>query len=276
MGEKGVLPNSKIFFHTSSIFAKQSLYYLANAGAYFSSALYETKRDTYEHYLFIHIKKGQMKVMYDNQEFIAKDHSFIFLDCDKPHLYKSLENTVFDWFHFSGSASKNYFELLFQKNGCVFTLGDNQIIPDYMRRILTMMESNKVDEHAASIIIHKILYELDKLSNQKNDTLEETITKAISYIENNYSKEISLAAIANYAKLSPYHFSRLFKKHMNCSPHQYLINYRINKAKQLLYNTKLSIKEIAFTCGFNSISHFTTTFKKHSNVSPKKFRETQF
>ncbi|MFK4997541.1 helix-turn-helix domain-containing protein [Bacillus sp. N9] len=63
---------------------------------------------------------------------------------------------------------------------------------------------------------------------------------------------------------------------MNCSPHQYLINYRINNAKKLLYNTKLTIKEIAFTCGFNSVSHFTTTFKKHVNVSPNKFRETQF
>ncbi|MFK4997542.1 AraC family transcriptional regulator [Bacillus sp. N9] len=74
-----------------------------------------------------------------------------------------------------------------------------------------MMENNKVDEHGASIIIHKILYELDKLSNQTNDSREETITRAISYIEKNYSKDISLTTIANDAKLSPYHFSRLFK-----------------------------------------------------------------
>ncbi|MBS4208866.1 helix-turn-helix domain-containing protein [Bacillus sp. FJAT-50079] len=276
MKEKGVLPRSRIYFHTSSMFAKQSLYYLSNAGSYFSSNLYETKRDKYEQYLFIHVKKGTMKVKYEDQEFIATENSFIFLNCYHPHLYKALENTVFDWFHFSGNASKEYFDLLFHKSGCVYSLENHWIIPEYIRRILTMMENNKVDEHAASIIIHKILYELDKLSNQTNDSREETIIRAISYIENNYSEDISLTAIANDVKLSPYHFSRLFKKQMNCSPHQYLINYRINNAKKLLYNTKLSIKEIAFTCGFNSVSHFTTTFKKHVDVSPNKFRETIF
>ncbi|GAA3316839.1 hypothetical protein GCM10020331_014040 [Ectobacillus funiculus] len=124
-----------------------------------------------------------------------------------------------------------------------------------------MIENDKVDEHAASIIIHKILYELEKISNQANDSLEEMMKRAISYIENHYSENINLTDMANYAQLSPYHFfQESLKKHMNCSPYQYLINYRINNAKMLLYNTNLSIKEIALTCGFNSTSHFVTTF----------------
>jgi AraC-like DNA-binding protein len=276
MEEKGVLADSRIFFHTSSKFAKQALYYLTNAGSYHCSHLYETKRDHYDEYLFIHIKKGRMEIHFENQVFYAAENSFVFLNCYKPHLYGALEETVYDWFHFLGNASHEYFDLLFPKSGCVYSLNDNWVIPDCMSRILTMMEANKVDEHSASIIIHKILFELEKISNQRDKSLEKTIQKAIMYIENHYNEDISLEAIADYAKLSPFHFSRVFKKHMNCSPHQYLINYRINNAKKLLYSTNLSIKEITFACGFNSISHFVTTFKKHSNLTPKKFREIQF
>lgn len=274
--ERGVLPRSKLFFHTSSKFAKEALYHLTYVGAYYCSNLYEIKRDYYDDCLFIHIKKGKMKVQYENQEFIATDNTFIFLDCHRPHLYGALKDTSFDWFHFSGNASREYFEFLFHKGGCMYSLDNNWAIPDYMSRILNMMENDKVNEHIASIIIHKILYELGNISNQATDSLEKMMTRAISYIEHHYSEDINLTDIANYAQLSSYHFSRVFKKHMNCSPYQYLINYRINNAKKLLYNTNLSIKEIALACGFNSTSHFVTTFKNHTNLSPKRFREIQF
>ncbi|MFC6601303.1 hypothetical protein ACFQDF_05390 [Ectobacillus funiculus] len=146
-----------------------------------------------------------MQIQYENQKLIATDNMFVFLDCRKPHLYRALKDTTFDWFHFSGNASREYFELLFHK----YSLANNWVIPDYMRRILNMIENDKVDEHAASIIIHKILYELEKISNQANDSLEEMMKRAISYIENHYSENINLTDMANYAQLSPYHFKSL-------------------------------------------------------------------
>lgn len=274
MREKGVLPRSKIFFHTSSRFAKKALFCLSNAGTYFCSNLYETKRKRYDEYLFMYIKRGKIEVQYENQTFIAPENTFIFLDCHKPHVYRALEYSSFEWVHFSGNASKSYFELLFRKSGCVYSLHANWEIPDSMSRILTMMEHNDVDEHAASIIIHNILYELKKISTRADYSLEEAIVKsAVSYIKSHYREKINLRDIAGCVKLSPYYFSRVFKKNINCSPYQYLIMYRINNAKKLLYNTNLSIKEIAFSCGFNSVSHFVTTFKKHSNLTPNKFRE---
>lgn len=273
MEEKGVLPASRIFFHTSSFFSKQALFHLANGGRYFCSHAYETKRNHYEQYLFLFVKKGKMEVYYEDQKFIATRNTFIFLDCHGPHLYRALEETNFEWFHFKGNASKEYFEFLFQKHGCVFSLENNWKVSNYMNQILSMMEHDHVNEHLASIIIHQIVYELEKISNKADLSLEETIKHAISYIEGNYSKEITLSDIANHVKLSPFHFSRLFKKQTNSTPHQYLIGYRINNAKKLLYNSNLTINEIAFSCGFNSVSHFVSTFKKHTDFSPRKYRE---
>jgi len=273
MEELGVLPGSMSYFHTSSCFAKQALYYSYNGGSYICSDLYQTKRDRFEQFLFMYVKKGRMEVHYKSHKFIANEGSFIFLDCYHSHLYKALEETQFDWIHFNGNSSREYFEYLFQKHGCVFSLENYGDIPDFMNRILSMMETDKVDEHATSILIHRILYELAKISNHANHSLEETIKNAVTFIEEHYSKDITLNDIADHVKISPYHFSRIFKKQTSYTPHQYLINYRINNAKKLLYSSSYSINEIANLCGFNSVSHFVTTFRNHTNFSPKKYRE---
>lgn len=273
MDERGVLQSSRMFFHTSSFFSKQALFYLANGGRFFCNHFYEIKRNHYEQYLFIFVKKGKMEVHYKDHKFIAHENTLIFLDCHSPHLYRALEETNFDWFHFKGNASKEYFELLFQKHGCVFSLKNNLRVSNYINQVLGMIEHEQVNEHLTSIIIHEILYELEKISNQADSSLEETIKQAISYIEENHSKEIILSDIADHVKLSPFHFSRLFKKQTNFTPHQYLISYRINSAKKLLYNSNQTINEISISCGFNNVSHFVTTFKNHTDFSPRRYRE---
>lgn len=214
-----------------------------------------------------------MEIHYKNHKYIATENTFVFLDCYHPHLYKTLEETNFDWIHFDGNSSRAYFDYLFQKHGCVFSLEDYRDIPDFLDRILSMMGTDKVDEHRISILIHRILYELEKISNVADHSLEVTIKNAVSYIESHYKEDITLNDIADHVKISPFHFSRLFKKHTNYTPHQYLINYRVNNAKKLLFSSNLSINEIASKCGFNNVSHFVTTFKGHTNFSPKKYRE---
>ncbi|WP_394236809.1 AraC family transcriptional regulator [Niallia oryzisoli] len=273
MEELGVLKGSRSFFHTSSCFAKKALFYLYNAGSYVCSELYQTKRDRFEQFLFLYIKKGKMEIHYKDHKYIANENTFVFLDCYHPHLYKTVEESEFEWIHFDGNSSRAYFDYLFQKHGCVFSLENSSDITDFMNRILSMMETDKVDEHGISILIHRILYELERISNKADHTLEETIKTAVSFIESNYNKDITLNDIADHVKISPYHFSRLFKKQTNYTPHQYLIDFRINNAKKLLFSTNHSINEIAFKCGFNSVTHFVTTFKNHTNYSPKKYRE---
>ncbi|WP_068673425.1 AraC family transcriptional regulator [Oceanobacillus sp. Castelsardo] len=278
MKETGVLPPSKLYFHTASPFAKNALYYLSNGGRYICSNKYIIERDNYFQFLFIYVKKGKMEISYNNQIHYAGPHSFVFLDCYNPHLYRSISDQVsFSWMHFTGNASREHYEALYNYNGCVFPLESNWRVPDYLEQILSMMENNEVDEQSASILIQRIFYELDFISNHsESDTIDEKITKSISFIENHYMDDISLEEIANHVNISPYHFSRVFKKYKNYSPHQYLISYRINKAKDLLHHTTISVNDIAFKCGFNSASHFVNTFKRHTNLSPNQFRKIKF
>ncbi|KAA9016980.1 AraC family transcriptional regulator [Niallia endozanthoxylica] len=276
MIEKGVLPQSKMFFHMPSEFAKKALFHLIYSGFFYCTKEYIVERDNWNSYLFIYVRKGSMKIQYDHKEYIAAENSFVFLNCNKPHLYQAEEDTIFDWLHFSGNASEDYFDYLFHNSGCVYSIYNNFVITDCMSSILDMAEKDNVDEDDASIMIHKILYELKQLSKHAEETHINSIRSAIKYLESHYQDQITLTDLAKCANLSPFHFSRVFKKHMNCSPYQYLISYRINNAKKLLHNTNLSVQEISFACGFNSVPHFIKIFKQHTNVSPKKFRDLQF
>ncbi|MEG4942592.1 helix-turn-helix transcriptional regulator [Microcoleus sp. F4-D5] len=75
--------------------------------------------------------------------------------------------------------------------------------------------------------------------------------------------------LAGIAQLSPYYFSRAFKQSVGISPHQYVIQQRVERAKQLLLQGNMSLYEIAIACGFTHQSHLTRHFKRLTGVTPK-------
>ena len=274
--EKGVLPKSEIFFHTPSEFAKEALYYLIYSGTFHCNKEYRVDRETFENFLFIFVTRGQINIEYSDKIFTAKKNEFVFLNCNKPHKYWVDDYVSFQWFHFSGNSSEKYFDALFENNGCVFNLENTLIISEMMESVLKMAKAGQVDEHLVSLNVNKIIYELINAPTDGIDSAKKIVSKAISYIEAYYMNDTKVDDIANYVHLSTYHFIRLFKRHTNYSPYEYLLNFRMNHAKKLLKNTNFSIGEISIRCGFNSDSHFVTTFKKNTGMTPKKFREIQF
>lgn len=99
-----------------------------------------------------------------------------------------------------------------------------------------------------------------------------SIKKAMLYIENNYNKPISLTDIADAANLNPSYLSRLFKKENSLSVTEYLTQFRLEKAKELLKDTSMRLRDIAENVGFNDISYFSNTFKKYTGMSPTEYR----
>jgi AraC family transcriptional regulator len=95
----------------------------------------------------------------------------------------------------------------------------------------------------------------------------------IDYINDNLDRDLRLAAIANLLDLSQYHFCRLFKRSTGIAFHQYVLRQRVNKAKQLLKTTQLSIAEIAHRVGFSDQSQLTVQFRKVTGVTPGKYRD---
>ncbi len=93
----------------------------------------------------------------------------------------------------------------------------------------------------------------------------------IDYIQDNLTQDISLEAIANELGISRYYFCRLFKKSTGVSPHQYVIQCRIDRAKKLLSQKHKNIADVALQVGFTNQSHFSKHFKRIVGITPKKF-----
>ena len=96
------------------------------------------------------------------------------------------------------------------------------------------------------------------------------LRQVLDYIHAHLEQDLSVEAIATLLKMSPYYFSRLFKQSTGLSPYQYIIQGRVERAKQLLHQG-LAIADIAYSVGFTSQSHLNRHFKRLVGVTPKAF-----
>ncbi|MBO9201742.1 MULTISPECIES: helix-turn-helix domain-containing protein [Niastella] len=102
--------------------------------------------------------------------------------------------------------------------------------------------------------------------------LYQRIVTAKVYIDDNFREAIDLDKIAGKACLSMFHFHRLFTKVYKITPHQYLTQKRIDKARDLLNGENLTITEVCNEVGFESISSFSMLFKKEIGFAPTYYR----
>ncbi|HEY9664595.1 MAG TPA: AraC family transcriptional regulator, partial [Allocoleopsis sp.] len=98
------------------------------------------------------------------------------------------------------------------------------------------------------------------------------VQQAIDYIHTHLDRDLSLVEIADVINISPTYFASLFKRAIGTSPHQYVIQQRVEKAKEMLSKTDLAIADIALQVGFSSQSHLTQQFKRVTGITPKQIR----
>lgn len=98
----------------------------------------------------------------------------------------------------------------------------------------------------------------------------------MDYINQHLDQPIDLGILAHTALFSPYHFHRIFTVMVGETPNNFLLRVRLEKSAQLLHLDKsLSVGEIAYKCGFNSVSSFSRSFRKSFGITAKSFRESE-
>ena len=100
------------------------------------------------------------------------------------------------------------------------------------------------------------------------------INETIGYIHQHLHEPLSLSELACYASYSPYHFTRIFKEKMGISPVYYISALRLQKAKDLLLNTNLCVRDIGLEIGQKSLGTFTTRFTERVGMAPSEFRNS--
>jgi len=178
--------------------------------------------------------------------------------------------------HFDGSAARGYFQAIINGSSPspVISLKDTYRFERYLHKIhLQFSEHLPIREALLNNYIVNILTELfvsrdyEHQESVSNGIIEDTI----SYINSHLTELLSLNDLASHVSLSPFYFSRLFKKETGFSPHEYVILARINNAKYLLNFENITVKDVCFRTGFSSESSFCTTFKKSTGMTPSEY-----
>ena len=101
------------------------------------------------------------------------------------------------------------------------------------------------------------------------------LKRSIDYFEARIDKPVSLAAVASSAGLTSMHFAAQFRAATGLRPHEYLLRRRIERAQEMLTETRMSLLDIALSVGFQTQSHFTTVFKRYAGQPPRAWRESR-
>lgn len=149
-----------------------------------------------------------------------------------------------------------------------------QAILELSRLITNKVGSRIEQEHALYQIASSVTqragrFEADDITRKADVLLE----RARDFIQTHVTKDLALEDISEAANLSKYHFLRLFRKQFGITPHQYVVNCRINAARHAL-DTGGSLNDVVYRYGFADLSHFNRRFKRIYGMTPRQYQES--
>ena len=307
--EEGVLPESNIYFYTPGETDLKLFFVSTSCGHYFCDDKYRVTRNNYGSFLLLFVKSGRGFVHIDGKKIVITENDLFLLDCYHHHSYGTWPGSTMEtiWVHFEGRMAHNYFKAIAgESNGVVLRSRNPQIVFNNLAFIYEQYHEKK----SLSIVVSSTIQSADELKNflvdverkgalnirrssviLNNKYILNILTEfllenqvivdhdniiredLLTYITDNLQKPLTLEDLAGRVSLSPYYFARRFKKETGCTPHQYVLLSRINAAKHFLKATNLTVKEVAFSCGFSSESGFCIAFKRTMKISPTEYRE---
>ncbi|MBQ9168492.1 MAG: helix-turn-helix domain-containing protein [Oscillospiraceae bacterium] len=266
--EEGILQKSGKGFYTPSEFAVDHLFYVAWVGRYLVDSRYSVTRDYLGYYSLFYVVSGKMKFIYEGKTYYVSENEAMLIDFRKPHYYRAMTNRVDRWeIIFNGREADAFYDLIVGKWGNTFKVHGR--IKGILENLLNELDGPLPDDLEVSMLFHMLFTYVVKDRQMK---LSEPIRKALDYMTEYATSSLRITEVADYVGLSRSYFSRLFTKETGQTPYEYLLELRINQAKQLLSLTDVQVSEVAEKCGFVNMSHFIRVFREKTGSTPSAFR----
>ncbi|NLM76275.1 MAG: AraC family transcriptional regulator [Clostridiaceae bacterium] len=148
-------------------------------------------------------------------------------------------------------------------NDMIAELREENVSELMLAGYLYLFLSYLVKDQKQNISVHR---------NFKNTNLY--VSKAIEYIEKNYARQITVEEVAKAVNIDRSYLSSLFNKFLGIPPRDFIINYRMDKACELLKNPRLNVGDVARSVGYEDPFQFSKTFKKTKGLPPSKYRDS--
>lgn len=228
----------------------------------------------------IHLKTGD--ALFGNSNTLHAGNMINKLDCEytsitfNPKLIYGYDNSIIYTKYVVPITQNTYIHaFVFQKK----IKWQKEIIDIIMELIILDSTTPPLFEIQITMLLQKFWYillsNISSLPISKNYSKREydRVFKIVSYIEDNYSKKITLSELSKMVFLCENECCRLFKKQMKMSIFQFVSQYRIEKSIDYLINTKTSISTISNLVGFSDSNYFTKMFKKYTGYTPTQYRK---
>jgi AraC-like DNA-binding protein len=231
-------------------------------------------------YAVVYITRGCGTLRCSDQEFSLNEGSAFILRPNDSHWYAPDETTGWDeyWVGFRGSHIEDLLNSdFFDPDHPVLDVG---VHPDLVSAFQDIFELSRSEKPGYQLqigaLVIRILAELItwKKSADQTDMSEQIVEKAKSAFVAHLEATISVDEVARDSGLSPPAFRSLFKNYTGMSPYQYFLHMKINRSKELLEGTDLTVKEIAYRLDFKDPYHFSKLFKSKIGESPSRWRNT--
>lgn len=228
-----------------------------------------------------YVTAGKGEYFVNNKLYKLRKNTLFLLPKDKYHYYKSDPNDPYEyyWIHFNGAGFENFLKIikLTEDSPVLFDVVNNNIEKCFID-LIEICKSKSGLQRNLSIMSksYELLFEiassaeLIELPELKSNN--PIIEQVVNYIVEHYTEKITLETLSNLVHINKCYLANLFKKITGLSPIQYLIQYRVSCACQLL-NTDMTVTEICYACGFSELTNFLIRFKQHTGSTPMQYRK---
>jgi len=225
-----------------------------------------------------YITQGEAKIWHHSQEFTLTPSKLFLIPPNSNMRFLCRKSFTVIWFHFNILTDGDIdlfsiFSFLYEKDET-----DGFYFKNKMLEIISLINKNDISKFIScrSILLELISYFI--IDKKKEENLIkinkfERLQKAMEYAEKHCTEKINLTKLAEIAAYEKTYFSKIFKKVFYCSPLDFILRCKINKARFLIETSEFKISTIARETGFKDEFHFSKTFKKITGESPRDYRK---
>lgn len=225
-----------------------------------------------------YIAKGKVYYEDDGEVKEANEGSVLlhFPHVRQHYFFKQEDTTQLMWVHFTGEGVALLQPLLSDKTVCL-PIADPHTFRNTLQKMIRTFTVREAQYELICVGYLTVLLGLLLRSAQaplpSHDASHNRLEPVLNHMNVFFHEPIDLERYADMCYVSPTRFSHLFKEHTGVSPYRFLLDLRIDRAKDLLENSSFSIDECGQAVGFTDVSYFCRIFKKYTGYSPGEYRK---
>ncbi len=262
---------------TPSAFARESLYYLQEAGHFWADSTYYTCRENLDSFLVVYTLAGRGRLTTAAGQWELPPGSVFFIDCNQWHDYRTAADSwELLWVHFHGSGSRGYHNR--------FAAGAGRPVletpaPETAELLQTLLQLAAAPGRSAELMLSLTLTQLLTVltlcagaADGPDPVRLSYVDEVTQYIDRHLAERLTLERLAAVFARNRYTLLRDFRQRTGLPPGEYIISRRVNTAKELLKYTDQSVRQIAWQVGVENESHFIRLFSARTGQTPGAYR----